>query len=193
MKQHFIKNITSFLELDDYITEITSNQIKILNTLEEMQSSPHNNTDLIENQYLKFNLKNIFCYTIGVVVVIGIIYYFTSGGGDAEMINNIYSNISQEILQKININTTIIDNNMKHMLDTTIINDNHLVDVINQLLIQNNEQINKTISIRIFNAILKNGRHLEDITKILEKITLSTNVENITTTNLKKVVFSDES
>ena len=48
MKQHFIKNITSFLELDDYITEITSNQIKILNTLEEMQSSQLNNTDLIE-------------------------------------------------------------------------------------------------------------------------------------------------
>ena len=78
------------------------------------------------------------------------------------------------------------------MLDTILRNNNHLVDVIDRLFIQNNEQINKIISIKIFNAILRNGRYLEDISKILESTNLTSNIGNVAINNLKKVSFSDE-
>ena len=47
MKQLVVKNILSFLELDDRITEIASNQIKILTYLENKQDYlTNNNIDL---------------------------------------------------------------------------------------------------------------------------------------------------
>lgn len=196
MKPIIVKNILSFLELDDYITEIASNQTKILTYLENMQDSQTNNTNLIDkntntNQNVDYNFKNIIYYTIGAICVIGIIYYFTSGDDNGEALTNIYENINQEILQKIKMNNTIVNNNMKYMLDTIVSNDNHLVDVMDRLFIKNNVEINKIISIRLFNAILKNGRHLEDITKMLEGLTSNDGVA--TTHNLKKIVFADES
>lgn len=196
MKHFIVKNIASFLELDECITEIASNQTKILNFLENIQESQINQTNLIENnitQTRDYNLKKIFYYTISTILIISIIYYFTSGGGNNEALTDIYSIFSQEISQKIITNTTIIDNNMKYMLETMVKNDNHLVDVIDRILIKNNEQIYKIISIRIFNAILKNGRHLEDITKILENLNLTSTTGATTPNNLKKVIFSDES
>lgn len=195
MKQLVVKNILSFLELDDRITEIASNQIKILTYLENKQDYlTNNNIDLPNPNVIEpvdSTFKNIIYYTMGTVLILGVIYYFTFGGGNGETINNIYSTI-HDISQKINENNLLINNNTQNMLDTIIRNNNHLVDVIDRLFIQNNEQINKIISIKIFNAILRNGRYLEDISKILESTNLTSNIGNVAINNLKKVSFSDE-
>jgi hypothetical protein len=195
MKQLVVKNILSFLELDDRITEIASNQIKILTYLENKQDYlTNNNIDLLNPNVIEpvdSTFKNIIYYTMGTVLILGVIYYFTFGGGNGETINNIYSTI-HDISQKINENNLLIDNNAQNMLDTIIRNNNHLVDVIDRLFIHNNEQINKIISIKIFNAILRNGRYLEDISKILESTNLTSNIGNVAINNLKKVSFSDE-
>lgn len=195
MKQLVVKNILSFLELDDRITEIASNQIKILTYLENKQDYlTNNNIDLLNPNVIEpvdSTFKNIIYYTMGTVLILGVIYYFTFGGGNGETINNIYSTI-HDISHKINENNLLIDNNAQNMLDTIIRNNNHLVDVIDRLFIHNNEQINKIISIKIFNAILRNGRYLEDISKILESTNLTSNIGNVAINNLKKVSFSDE-
>lgn len=191
MKYFIAKNITTFFELDDKIDEIISNQNKILDSLQNLQNIKVENTDNLLDKNITpsniFNFKNIAYYTVGAALILGIIYYFNSGGDNHDVIN--------EILQKINTNTTVIDQNMKSTLYTIFKNNDHLVDVINNLLIKNHKQINKMLNIHIFNAILKNGRHLEDITKILENtnLTTNTNVGNITASNLKKVIFFDES
>lgn len=195
MKQLVVKNILSFLELDDRITEIASNQIKILTYLENKQDYlTNNNIDLLNPNVIEpvdSTFKNMIYYTMGTVLILGVIYYFTFGGGNGETINNIYSTI-HDISQKINENNLLINNNTQNMLDTILRNNNHLVDVIDRLFIQNNEQINKIISIKIFNAILRNGRYLEDISKILESTNLTSNIGNVAINNLKKVSFSDE-
>ena len=114
MKQLVVKNILSFLELDDRITEIASNQIKILTYLENKQDYlTNNNIDLLNPNVIEpvdSTFKNIIYYTMGTVLILGVIYYFTFGGGNGETINNIYSTI-HDISQKINENNLLINNN----------------------------------------------------------------------------------